>query len=346
MRSGGITVTIVRVSNETTSNVTTWASETFHADVTHWVEKAAADAGVTLTGDREQPHNRPWSSAIRFGAEGGDLWFKVNAPGTRHEGDLVAVLADLEADLVPPVLAVDSERGWTLTRDAGPVMRSVAPPEELWDSWAEVLVRYADAQIRLADQSERILATGLREVSPTTLPGQIRALVHELGAQPPEEGGLTAQEQERLSACFDEYDAWCAELAASGIPSSVQHDDVHSSNICWGGSAATARVIDWGDTIWGLPIGTMLGTVNSIAWHAKCERDDPRVLQVRDAYLEPFTTYAGRDDLVRYVDLARRTGCVTKALSYRASLLGEPLSTHQEQDFPVRGWLLELFETS
>jgi hypothetical protein len=35
---------------------------------------------------------------------------------------------------------------------------------------------------------------------------------------------------------------------------------------------------------------------------------------------------------------------VTRALSYRRSLLGEPVATHRELDFPVRGWLLELFE--
>jgi hypothetical protein len=133
VRSGAGPATIVGVTSETTGNVARWASEAFHADLTRWVEKAAADAGVRLTGEKEQPHNRPWSSAIRFGAEGGDLWFKVNGPGTRHEGDLVAVLADLEPDLVPPVLAVDADRGWSLTRDAGPVMRSVAPPEQLWD---------------------------------------------------------------------------------------------------------------------------------------------------------------------------------------------------------------------
>lgn len=344
MRPLAVPATIVRVTYET-DNVTRWASESFHAEAGRWVEKAAADAGVTLTGEREQPHNRPWSSAIRFGADDGDLWFKVNGPGTCHEGDLVAVLADLEPDLVAPVLAVDSDRGWSLSRDAGPVMRTVAPPEELWDAWAEVLVRYADAQIRLARHREMVLATGLREVSPSTLPGQFRALVDELGAQRPEEGGLTADERRRFLACFDDYDAWCAELAASGIASSVQHDDVHSSNICWTGSAATARIIDWGDAVWGFPLATLLGTLNSIAWHAKCERDDPRVLRVRDAYLEPFTAFAGRDDLVRYVDLARRTGCVTKALSYRASLLGEPIATHRDEDFPVRGWLLELFES-
>ena len=326
-------------------NVTTWSGSEFLSEATEWVAEAASAAGVVLTGVREQPHVRAWSSAVRYGAEGGDLWFKVNAQGTRHEGRLVATLGELEPSLVAPVMAVDTDRGWSLTRDAGPVMCSVAPPEALWGSWETVLVRYAEAQIRLAEHRAALLATGLPEVSPKTLPTLLRELVRELAATAPEEGGLSDAEHDKLLELFDEYDAWCDELAGSRVPSTVQHDDLHSSNICWGGSAAAARVIDWGDALWGFPIGTMLGTVNSIAWHAKCERDDPRVLRVRDAYLEPFTTYAGRGELVRYVDLARRTGCVTKALSYRASLLGEPLSTHQEEDFPVRGWLLELFAT-
>jgi hypothetical protein len=47
---------------------------------------------------------------------------------------------------------------------------------------------------------------------------------------------------------------------------------------------------------------------------------------------------------VELVSLARRTGCVSRALSYRRALQGEPISTHRDADFPVRGWLLELLE--
>jgi hypothetical protein len=93
----------------------------------------------------------------------------------------------------------------------------------------------------------------------------------------------------------------------------------------------------------------MLATLNSIAFHAGTYVDGrpaptPELLRVRDAYLEPFTRYAARADLVRCVDLARRTGCVGKALAYRAALAGEPLSTHAEREFPVRDWFLGLLE--
>jgi hypothetical protein len=88
----------------------------------------------------------------------------------------------------------------------------------------------------------------------------------------------------------------------------------------------------------------MLCTLNSVSHAAGLELDDPRVLRVRDAYLGPFTAFADHAELVRLVALARRTGCVARALSYRAALLGEPVTTHAEYDFPVREWFLELLE--
>lgn len=344
VRSAVWSVTIDRVADRPEGNVDRWGSAAFLDEAGAWVTAVADEAGLALTGEREQPHLRPWSSAVRFGADSGDLWFKVNAPGTRHEGRLVETLSLLEPELVPPVLAVDPERGWSLTCDAGPVMRSIGDPDRLWNAWEEIVQRYADAQVRLADRADVLLATGVCDQSAATLPQQLRELVAELASMEPEDGGLSVAEQDRLVAVFDDYDQQCAELAASKIPSSLQHDDLHSSNICWTGSAATARVIDWGDAVWAFPLATMLATLNSIAWHARCAVDDPRVLRVRDAYLEPFTVYAGHDELVRYVALARRTGCVTKALSYRTSLLGEPLETHRAEEFPVRAWLLELLE--
>jgi Phosphotransferase enzyme family len=154
---------------------------------------------------------------------------------------------------------------------------------------------------------------------------------------------------ERLADVLPGLDEWCRELAGSAVTESLQHDDLHSDNVCWSGSVTTARFIDWGDATWGSPLSSMLATMNSIAFHAGVfpegrPIDDPRVLRVRDAYLEPFTRYATRHDLVRHVGLARRIGCVGKALSYQAALGDASLGVHAEYEFPVRGWLLELLE--
>ena len=102
-----------------------WTSPTFIDEVAAWVGRAAEGHGLRLTGAWEQPHARPWSSAISFESAGGRLWFKVNGPGTAHEAALTGTLATVVPDLVPDILAVEADRGWSLMRDAGPVMRSL-----------------------------------------------------------------------------------------------------------------------------------------------------------------------------------------------------------------------------
>jgi hypothetical protein len=228
-------------------------------------------------------------------------------------------------------------------------MRELAPPDGLWDAWRGVLVSYAEAQIELSQRRREILATGLPEVSPTTSPVLARELLDDLARQPADEGGLNAEQVAAVEARLPEFDDRCAELAASGIPDSVEHNDLHSANVCVrtpsGSHAAEVRIIDWGDAHWGHPLGTMLATLNSMAYHVGVFEDgqpikDARVLRMRDAYLEPFTRFDSHANLVRYVDLARRTGCLGKALANRSALMGEPVATHAEYEFPVREWFL------
>ncbi len=324
--------------------VAVWSSPAFVEEARAWVADQVRPLGLRLTGDGEQPHCRPWSSAISFESDGGRLWFKVNGPGIRHEAALVDLLGDVVPDLVPEVVAADHDRAWSLTRDAGPVLRSVVPVDEQWPAWEGILARYAQAQLELARHRDAVAAAGVPEVSPTTLPRLARSLVAELAGRDPSDGGLSSEETTRLEARLSSYDGWCATLATSGVPDSVQHDDLHSSNVCWNGSIGDARIIDWGDATWGSPLATMLCTLNSLAFHADCADDDPRLARVRDAYLEPFTTFADRAELVELVTLARRTGAVTRALSYQHAFAGEPRSAEAEADWPVRGWLLEVLE--
>lgn len=322
-----------------TSRVPWWGSEAFREEVTAWVRSVTGRPALGLV---EQPHVRSWSTAIRYAGPGDDVWFKASCAATAFEGPLLGLLAAHAPGLAPELLGVDTARGWFLTPDAGPVMRTWAPPEELWDSWEQVLPRYAAAQLALAGRSPDMLAAGVPDGRPATIPGLFDAILDELAGLPVTQGGLSVEQTRRLQALRPQLESWCATLGGSDVPESVQHDDLHSGNVCWRDDVAGARVIDWGDASVGSPIGTMLCTLNSVAWHAGCELDDPRVLRVRDAFLEPFTAFASRSDLVAMVEAARGAGCVLRARSYLEDLRGEPLATSVEHDFPARGWLLEL----
>src|SRR3954470_2420770 len=171
--------------------VALWTSAPFLADVRTWVEGRLAAHGIELTGEWDQPHARVWSSAIRFETTAGRVWFKVNGPGTAHEPELVRLIDRRVPGLVPEVLAVDTDRHWSLSRDGGPLLRGLAGPELLWGPWEQLVGRYADAQLQLAQERDAVLAAGVQDVSPATVPALARQLVDDLSSMPVDEGGLT-----------------------------------------------------------------------------------------------------------------------------------------------------------
>jgi Phosphotransferase enzyme family len=332
--------------------VALWTSGVFVKEARDWVAAQLAPWGSRLTGEWEQRHARVWSSTIRFETTEGRVWFKVNGSGTAYEAALLALLGELCPGLAPEVIAYDDNRRWSLTRDGGPTLRSIVAPDALWPYWEQLLPRYAEAQLTLAEHRLRLLSSGSPNRDPAQLPLEYRRLLTELTAPSAENGGLTREQASALERLLPAYDNWCAELATSPVPDTLQHDDLHSSNVCWPGNAddlSSVRIVDWGDASVGHPFGTMLATLNSIAFHARVLRadgrmDDPRVLRIRDAYLEPFTSLGSRNELLRWVALARSSGCVTRAISWESALLDAPATVVAAEEFPVRGWLLELLE--
>jgi hypothetical protein len=332
--------------------VALWTSNAFLDEAQAWVAAQLAPRGSRLTGEWEQPHARVWSSTIRFETTEGRVWFKVNGSGSAYEPALIALLGELRPGLAPDVIAHDDNRGWSLTRDGGPMLRPIVAPDALWPYWERLLPRYAEAQLALAEHRPRLLSTGTPDLGPAQLPLEYRRLLAELTARSTSDGGLSQEHAAALERLLPAYDRWCAELATSPAPDGLQHDDLHSNNVCWPGTVddlSSVRIIDWGDACVGHPFGTMLATLNSIAFHAGVlsaggRMDDPRVLRIRDAYLEPFTSLGSRKELLRCVRLARSTGCVTRALSWESALRDAPARVVAAEEFPVREWLLELLE--
>jgi hypothetical protein len=135
------------------------------SEVTAWVTSSCADLGLVVTSPGERTHDQPWSYAVVHDireADGTDgrVWFKANGIGTRHEPELISALGSLVPDLVPEVLAIDAERAWSLTRDAGPTWRSAVTYVDQWPLWEDLLRRYATAQLTIAAHRTQLLATG------------------------------------------------------------------------------------------------------------------------------------------------------------------------------------------
>jgi hypothetical protein len=169
------------------------------------------------------------------------------------------------------------------------------------------------------------------------MPEALAALVAECTAATGQHR-LDSDDATRLSEILPAYAEACAELDASGIAASLQHDDLHDNNVL----AAGPVIIDWGDAVVGHPFATMLTTLNSVVFQHSLDCGDPSLVRLVDAYTEAWTDVTDRATLRRLVDLAIRVGPLTRALGWRRALAGCDEPSWVEWGDGVHGWLLEI----
>jgi len=308
--------------------------------VEEWIEDRLVLRGLTISGDLDPVHVRPWSTVIKVPTVTGNVWFKANGGATGYEPRLMVALSRWVTGRVLTPLAIDAERGWSLLPDGGPTLRSTGA--DLAD-WAEMLRQYGELQRETIPLAADLMAMGVPDQRPATMPGLLAGLLSR-----PEElrigeaNGLSAETYARLQSALPEFTEWCAELEAAGIPPMVQHDDLHDANVFLDGT----RLIffDWGDASVSHPFCSLLVTLNAASYRFELPPGDPALLRLRDTYLEPWTEYHDRDDLIRAAFLAIKIATVGRALAWRRSLTGVDAAARRDYGETVPGWLAELFE--
>jgi hypothetical protein len=267
------------------------------------VNRAAAErwigAHVEPAGAVEYEYVRPWATVARVPLADGTVWFKACAPVQAFEVRLSAALCARWPDLVAAVLAHDEEQSWLLLADAGkPIGVYGNPPE----AWLEVLPRYAELQRGEGAHAAEHVAHGVPDLRLAALPGHYAELLRP---------GLPLEdvERERLGRFEPRFADLCDELAASGVPETMQHDDLHHSNVYDDGGRL--RVLDWGDSCIGHPFASLVVTFHFLETVNKLAPDDPWFRRLRDAYLEPWG--GGLDDVFA---LAQRVGTIAHAFAW------------------------------
>jgi hypothetical protein len=244
------------------------------------VDRVAAESWIRSyvepTGTIQLTHDRPWSQVLRVPVAGSVVWFKACGPVQRFEPRMTAQLAARWPGLVADVLAHDEQRAWLLTADAGTPLGAYGNPPE---PWLELLPRYAELQRGEAAHARDHLVHGVPDLRVDTFPERYdELLARELPLEP--------DEIEALRAFAPRFAELSAELAATGIPASVQHDDLHHANVY--GRDGTLRVLDWGDSSVSHPFGSLIVTFRFLEEATGLEPDDPWFDRLRAAYLEPW----------------------------------------------------------
>lgn len=281
-----------------------WTDPDWQAEAHAWIHDSLAGLGARVTGPIEQPHVVPWSTVMRVPTDGGDVYFKANAPELRHEAAVATLLARERPDCVPAPLAVDLARGWMLMADAGTRLREMIERERDLAPWLDVLPLYAGVQVDLTPHADELLSLGTPDLRLATLAAKYERLLDELEGLPP-------GESRRLRGLVPHVVELCDELAAYGVPETIQHDDFHDGQVYV--RDGRYLLLDWGDACVSHPFFTLSVTLEGgIAWGLDDVQDSVDLAPFRDAYLGRFE----RDgDLVQACTVALRLGWVCRAVN-------------------------------
>ncbi|MGW0574614.1 aminoglycoside phosphotransferase family protein [Streptomyces sp. NPDC002920] len=304
--------------------VTPWEDEGWRAEALGWAERELAALGLRVSGG-PTVRLRPWSVLARLrveGLESGSVWFKSAPPDSRFEAGLAEALAGWVPEYVLRPLAVRPDRGWTLLPEGGPLFRE-ALDHGTADArdWEEMLRQYAAMQRTLVPHADAMEA--LAVPSARDLPGLFDRLTTD------------AELQSLRPKLVD----WCAELAAYGIPASLDHSDLHDGQVFMRASPKRFVFFDWGDASVAHPFSSLLVTGRIAA-----RRFGADVLpRLRDAYLEPWTDLGlTTSELRRAVALATRLGALGRAAAWGRFVSGGRDGQGGSAEGAAR-WLRELF---
>ncbi|MFE7573565.1 phosphotransferase [Streptomyces sp. NPDC057521] len=283
--------------------VTPWDDPDWRKDALAWAERGLAARGWTGV-RRVAVRVRPWSVLVRMSVVGGpDVWFKANPPGSAFEAGLTEALARWVPGHVLEPLAVDTERGWSLLPDGGTLFRDA--PGAGVRAWEQALQQYATVQRALCSRVEEIARLGVPDARTTVLPEVFDRIVAENAA-------LDADTRAALRALRPRLVGWCEELAALGIPDSLDHADLHDGQL-FAPEPGRFTFFDWGDAAVSHPFCSLFVPLNSAV-----ERYGQQALpRLRDAYLDAWTGMGVTSaELRRAAVLARHLGAIGRACSW------------------------------
>jgi hypothetical protein len=247
----------------------------------------------------EMGRERPWATVFRVPLADGVAWFKACSPVQAFEPRLSAQLYRRSPDCVAEVLGHDEQRAWLLLADAGTPNSALGNSPE---RWLAALPRYAELQRGEAAHAGDHLAHGVPDLRLATLPERFDHL-------PRHELPLETDEIERLRRFAPTFTQLCDQLAAYGLPPTVQHDDLHASNLYVRGDHL--RLLDWGDASISHPFASLVVTFRFLEELNRLPPNDPWFERLRDAYLEPWGPR-----LTDAFALAMRVGTFAHALAW------------------------------
>ncbi|HEU0090376.1 MAG TPA: phosphotransferase [Pseudonocardiaceae bacterium] len=311
------------MSAELGHGVAVWGSAAWRERAVSWLDEKLAAAGIERTGQVQQPHLRPWATALRAPTSHGPVWLKAAGPDTAFEVGLYELLHRVAPARVLPPIAVDVARGWIVLPDGGPTLKDRLTGTDLVSALERVLPQYGQLQLDLAAQAGTLLALGLTDMRAAIMPRRFEEALAVVAGYVKRHGTAADRRTcQHLAALRPTVALWCEQLGGAPAAPSLDHNDLHPGNILVAGTdgAGRARFYDWGDSVLAHPFASMLVPLSHLQRHLRAAPDDPALRRVRDAYLEVFSGLAPHVELVATLELACQVGKAARTLVWDRAL--------------------------
>ncbi len=282
-----------------------------------WIDARLHELGIRRRGPVD--HVRSWARSALFTLETdhGRVWAKAVPEVFAHEVALAGLLTDIDPGSVAPALAIDVPAGRMITSHVdGPLLTDVVDQPA---AWTATLSRLAELQRVLAADTDALAVAGVARAPLEGLADSVVRLLDDdrlvrAGAR----DGLTADESSRVRAQAGAIAGACRELAAIGIPDSLDHGDFSARQVILGTMGPV--ILDWSD-----------GSVTNPFLSAAAFLDHPSYAvggvpgrdELCDAYLGPWVASGviSAGDGRRALDLASTVLPVHEAALYADRVL-------------------------
>ena len=293
-----------------------WARLGWFDRAVAWITQHVTQAGYALVAPIEQVHVRVWSTVLRVPTSGGMLYFKASGPSYTYEPALTQYLSIHWSHDMPHVLAVDTQQTWMLMKDAGRPLRDLLLAGDTRSNsiyLEQAYARYAQFQIETAAYTDTLLMLGCSDRRLHMLPTLFEQVVADTSILlPGQKEGISEADLHSLQAFTPQVREMCDELASYKLPETLHHDDFHTNNILVNEQGYV--FFDWGDSAITHPFCSLYTALRSAKY--RLHYDERTLLRLRDIYLEAWTSFAPKEQLLAAFHIAQRLGMLSRTLTW------------------------------
>jgi hypothetical protein len=211
------------------SGIVPWLRTGWLPEIETWTRDQLDERGIALTSGPEPVTSRFVGRVLQMETSIGRVYLKATPHVWCREVAITQELAAWQPRHIRPPLAADPIRGWMLTTEVnGPTLAEVTDLD-VWEEAVRVYARIQRASIPVIESGSLL---SLFDWRPERLPAGIDRMMAELDwLENGYEDALSAAEIKRLRSGAPRFKDMCLQVAGSGIPPALEHQDLHPGNV-------------------------------------------------------------------------------------------------------------------